>query len=295
MRRVEPIVELYRRMSCELPADVMAALEAALEREEKDSVAADALRMILENIRLARESSRPMCQDTGTPVFYVTRPQRAGEAEIRSAILEATREATRLGYLRPNAVNAVTGENSGDNTGSEFPIIHIEEARPDDPAAVRDEVIIDAMLKGGGCENVGRRYKLPDASLGAARDLDGVRRCVLDAVHQAQGRGCPPYILGVAVGGARDATAALAKKQLLRKLDDASPVKALAELEERLRDEANSLGIGPAGLGGRTTLLGVKLAAQHRHCACYFVEVCFGCWAMRRGRLLLRHNGARHA
>ena len=289
MDLVEPIVELYRRMSCGLPADVVAALEAARDAEEMGSAGRDALDTILENVRLARESGRPMCQDTGTPVFTVARPSGTREADVRDAILEATREATTRGYLRPNAVDPVTGENSTDNTGVDFPIVHLHETSAD--AAL----VIDAMLKGGGCENVGERYKLPDASLGAARDLDGVRRCVLDAVHRAQGRGCPPYIIGVAIGGTRDATAALAKGQLLRPLDDVSPVAALATLERQLCDDANRLGIGPAGLGGKTTVLAVKAAVQHRHCACYFVEVMFGCWAMRRGRMVVDETGEHYA
>jgi len=287
MDLIRPIVELYRRMSCELPVDVTAALEAGLTREEKGSVGQDALRTILDNVAVAADAGRPMCQDTGLPVFYVARPREVSERELRDAILEATREATKLASLRPNAVDAITGGNSGDNTGEGFPIIHIQETDG-------NAVVIDAMLKGGGCENVGERYKLPDSSLGAARDLDGVRRCVLDAVHKAQGRGCPPYVLGVAVGGARDGTAALAKKQLLRKLDDRSSDPELARLEATLTEETNTLGIGPAGFGGRTTVLSVKAAAQHRHCACYFVEVMFGCWAMRRGRLVVDETGARH-
>jgi len=285
---VEPITELYRRMSCELPGDVAGALEEARRREKKDSPARDALETIIENVHLAREKTRPLCQDTGTPVFYVTRAKAMNEGEIREAILAATREATRRGYLRPNAVDSLSGENSGDNTGVDFPIIHVEEG-------TTEPLVIDAMLKGGGSENVGARYQLPVASLGASRDLDGARRCVLDAVQRAQGRGCPPYVVGVAVGGARDATAALAKRQLLRAIDDRSPLAALGELEERLLDESNRLGIGPAGLGGATTVLAVKAAAQHRHCACFFVEVAFGCWAMRRGRLIVDESGAHHA
>jgi fumarate hydratase class I len=277
MELIQPILDLYRRMSCELPADVEAALRAGRSREEKESRALDALDMILENVRLAREKNRPLCQDTGLPIFYVARPLRVAERDVRDAILAATREATHLGYLRPNAVDSVTGKNSGDNTGENFPIIHFHETEG-------REIAIDAMLKGGGCENVGMRYKLPDDSLGAARDLAGVRRCVLDAVHRAQGMACPPYVLGVAIGGARDATAELAKRQLMRRLDDVSDIPALAELETRLLDETNRLGIGPAGFGGRTTVLAVKLAAQHRPPASFFVEVSFGCWAMRRGR-----------
>ena len=289
MELVKPILELYGRMSCELPADVEQALVAARAREVGGSHATDTLDAILDNARLAREKHRPLCQDTGLPIFYVTRPRGISERVIRDAVAAATREATKLGTLRPNAVDSVTGKNSGDNTGENFPIVHFHES--DD---ARD-VIVDAMLKGGGCENVGVRYKLPEDSLGAARDLEGVRRCVLDAVFQAQGKACPPYILGVAIGGARDATAALAKRQLMRRLDDRSTVPALAALETRLLDETNALGIGPAGFGGQTTVLAVKLAAQHRPPASFFVEVSFGCWAMRRGRVVIGEGGVTHA
>ena len=287
MDLVGPVVELYRRMSCELPADVTAALRTAREREEKDSLAQEALDVILENVKLSLETSRPLCQDTGLPAFYVGRPAQTSERKIREAILEATRDATELGYLRANAVDPVTAKNSGDNTGIEFPIVHFHET--DGP-----DTVIDAMLKGGGCENAGMRYKLPDDGLGAGRDLEGVRRCVLDAVHHAQGLACPPYIIAVAIGGARDATAELAKRQLLRKIGDHSHVEALAGLEARLADEANALGIGPAGLGGKTTVLAVKAAAQHRPLASYFVEVSFGCWAMRRGSVVIGEKGVRH-
>lgn len=290
MELVRPILELYRRMSCELPADVEQALVAARGREAAGGPALDALDTLLDNARLAREKNRPLCQDTGLPVFYVARPRRVTAREIRDAILAATREATKLGYLRPNAVDSVTGKNSGDNTGENFPIIHSQETDGEG-----GDLVIDAMLKGGGCENVGMRYKLPDDSLGASRDLDGVRRCVLDAVFRAQGLACPPYILGVAIGGARDATAELAKRQLMRRLDDRSDVPALAELEARLLDETNALGIGPAGFGGQTTVLAAKLAAQHRPPASFFVEVSFACWAMRRGRVVIGEGGARHA
>ena len=287
MELVKPLIELYRRMSCELPGDVESALAAARRAESAGSLAREALDTLLENSRLAREKHRPLCQDTGLPVFYVARPAAVREGDVRDAILRATREATRIGYLRPNAVDSVTGKNSGDNTGENFPIVHFHE---DDSG----DVVIDAMLKGGGCENVGMRYKLPDESLNAARDLEGVRRCVLDAIHRAQGKACPPYIVGVAIGGSRDGTAALAKRQLMRRLDDRSDVAALAELETLLASEANELGIGPAGFGGKTTVLAVKIAAQHRPPASFFVEVSFGCWAMRRARLVVSENGARH-
>lgn len=287
MNLADAILELYRRVSFELPQDLVRALIAARSREETGSAAQLALDEILKNIELAKSSSRPICQDTGMPIFYVSRPVGTSEREISAAIESATREATKAFWLRPNAVDSVTGRNTGDNVGEGLPLIHFSEREGRD-------VVIDAMLKGGGSENVGGSYKLPDATLGAGRDLEGVRRCVLDAVVNAQGRACPPYVVAAAVGGAKDATAALAKRQLLRPMDDRSPVVELAQLEARLLDEINTLGIGPAGLGGRTTALGVKLAAMHRHPASFFVEVAFGCWALRRGKLIVDGDEARY-
>jgi fumarate hydratase class I len=289
MDLVEPIVELIRRMSCELPEDVVRALEAGRDHEDASSPGRGALDTILANVRLARDVGRPLCQDTGVPVFYVARPIAVTERAVHDGVRGAVREATARGFLRPNAVDPLTEVNSGDNLGDGLPMVHIHEA-----SGGEDGILIDAMLKGGGCENVGLRYKLPDASLGASRDLDGVRRCVLDAVHRAQGRACPPYVLGVAVGGTRDRAAALAKRQLLRQIDDVSPVPVLARLEKMLVDESNALGIGAAGLGGRTTVLAAKVAVQSRHCACFYVEVSFGCWAMRRGRLTIQGEETRY-
>jgi len=247
--------------------------------ETEGSTAASTLSVIAENIRRARETARPMCQDTGVPVFYVKVPVGLSHEELRNTIMEATREATVKVPLRPNAVDIVTEKNSGDNTGDGFPVMYIEETSA-------GTLTIDLMLKGAGSENAGQLYKLPLPEIGAQRDLDGVRRCVLDAVQKAQGRGCPPYVIGVGIGATKDQVTRLAKVQLMRKLNDASKVRELAELEQQLLRDINSLGIGPMGLGGRTTALGVKIGVNHRHPASYFVDVSVGCWAMRRGRLI---------
>jgi fumarate hydratase class I len=147
------------------------------------------------------------------------------------------------------------------------------------------DIIIDLMLKGSGSENVGKLYKLPMAELGAERDLDGVRKCVLDAVYKAQGKGCPPYIVGVGIGAAKDQVTRLAKEQLLRALADKNKHSVLSDLENRLLHDINKLGIGPLGLGGKTKVLGVKAGVNHRHPASYFVDVSIACWADRRARL----------
>ena len=271
-------MELYRKVATSIPSDVEDALKAAFEAEEEGN-SKDALSYILQNIRLARKTARPICQDTGTPTFYVTLPRGIGHDTIIDTIIEATRLATQKVPLRPNAVDIITDKNSGDNTGIGIPIIYIEDS-PD------SSLIVDLMLKGSGCENTGMTYRLPLEEIGAERDLEGVRRCVLDTVHKAQGRGCPPYTIGVGIGAAKDQVTRLAKTQLLRKLTDKHPNEAIAGLEQRLTKELNTLGIGSIGFGGKTTALGVKIGFNHRHPASYFVDISVSCWANRRGRLI---------
>ena len=273
----EAFVELIRRASTELPADVEAALQAGLVREEPGSAAASALQTILENVAFARAHSSPVCQDTGTPIFYVHYPQGMGTRARRAQIEAAVAEATRRAYLRPNAVDPVSGRNSGNNLGVGFPFFHFEEWE-------RDALRVDLLLKGGGSENVSTQVALPYAPLQAGRDLEGVRRVVLDAVYRAQGQGCAPGVLGIALGGDRTTGYIGAKEQLLRPLDSGgvNSVPELAALEERLLRECNELGIGPMGFGGKTTVLSVKVGAYHRLPACYFVTVAYMCWACRR-------------
>ncbi|MCX7682994.1 MAG: fumarate hydratase [Anaerolineae bacterium] len=282
---VASIVELIRRASTLLPPDVEAALQAARAREEPSSAAAEALDAILENVALSRALSRPVCQDTGTPIFYVHHPPGVSTRSVRACIEEAVAEATHQAFLRPNAVDALSGRNSGNNLGIGFPVFHFEEWE-------NEWLEVSLLLKGGGSENVSAQYELPYAPLQAGRDLEGVRRVVLEAVHRAQGQGCAPGILGIAIGGDRSSGYTFAKAQLLRRLDDLNPQPELAALEERLLHECNELGIGPMGFGGKTTVLGVKIGVLHRLPASYFVSVAYMCWACRRACLTLRDGQA---
>ncbi len=280
-------VELIRRAATDLPADVEAALRTAQTREEPGSAAANALETILENVALARANSTPICQDTGVPIFYVFHPQEVSTRQLRTQMEAAVAEATRRSYLRPNAVDPLTGRNSGNNLGVGFPTIHFEEW--DVGARLpRPYLKVDLLLKGGGSENVGAQYKLPYGPLKAGRDLEGVRRVVLDAATRAQGKGCAPAVLGIALGADRGTGYVHAKEQLFRPLGDTNPVPELATLEERLLRECNALGIGPMGFGGKTTVFGVKIGAYHRLPACYFVSVAYNCWACRRARMTVR-------
>ncbi|MCJ7708261.1 MAG: fumarate hydratase, partial [Anaerolineales bacterium] len=218
----EDFVELIRRTSTDLPLDVETALVQAREREAPGSAARGAMESILQNVKLARQKSSPICQDTGTPIFYVRHPEGWSTRRLREQIRKAVAEATARAYLRPNAVDALTEKNSGNNLGDEaFPTIYFEEVEGDD-------LVVDLMLKGGGCENVGAQYSLPNGALGAGRDLEGVRRVVLDAAQRAQGQGCAPGILGVAIGGDRGSSYHASKETLFRKLEDVNPDPALA-------------------------------------------------------------------
>lgn len=279
------IVELYRKVATSIPRDVEDALKAAFERETSP-LAKDTLGVMIKNISLARTSGRPICQDTGFPVFFAKVPVGLSHQLIREVIADATRVATKKIPLRANAVDIVTEKNSGDNTGEMFPMVYID-------STTEQTLTVDLMLKGGGSENLGQIYKLPATlniegvgTVTAERDLEGVRKCVLDAVFKAQGRGCPPYTVTVAAGGAKDQVTALSKLQLLRRLTDTHPDPVVAGLEGRLLTEINELGIGTAGFGGKTTAIGVKVAVAHRHPASYFVDVSFACWANRKGRLM---------
>lgn len=286
LKLVNAIVELYRKAATELPEDVVKAIVKAKNKEKKDSIAYDVLDQIIRTIRIAKEQRLPICQDTGIPIFYVKMPVGTSMGKISQEILNGTRIATKKVPLRPNAVNVLDDKNTGDGVGlSEdkkkinLPVIYFEEHD-------KKEIIIELMLKGGGSENVSKQYSLPCKELNAVRDLDGVKKCVVDCVEKAQGYGCPPGVIGVAIGSSKDKVAIESKKQLLRKLDDKNEKKALNKLENDLLKELNKLNIGVMGLKGKTTVLGVKIKALHRHPACYFVDIAYDCWAMRRKRLI---------
>jgi fumarate hydratase, class I len=279
----EKILELIRRTSSSLPADVEERLKASVEKEEPGSAARGALETIMKNIELSRQNSTPICQDTGTPIFYVYHPEGWSTRKLREQIRAALAEATKRSYMRPNAVDAIYDKNTGDNLGGDdFPYIHFEEVDADQP------LMIELMLKGGGCENVGAQYSLPNNQLGAGRDMAGVRKVVLDAVQKAQGQGCAPGILGVAIGGDRGSSYVKSKEILFDKLGERNADPELAMLEERLTQEANQMGIGPMGFGGKTTVIDTKITGLHRLPASYFVSVSYMCWAYRRRKMTVK-------
>lgn len=278
------LCELIRRTSTDLPTDVENGIKRALGREKKGSHAWWALQTLVENTALARKNDVPLCQDTGALLFYFGVPVGFDTNMLVSRTRAAVSRATRQGYLRHNTVDSVSGASYQTNIAHSAPVFHFQQG-------ARKTVDVRLIMKGGGCENVGAQYRLPDPSLGAERDLEGARRCVLDAVLNAQGMGCSPGVLGICVGGDRATGYAHSKEQFLRKLTDRARDRRLARLEDRLLKECQQLGIGPMGLGGRTTVLGVKVSALSRVPACYFVTISYMCWAFRRRGVLLGPEG----
>ncbi len=278
------LLELIRRTSAELPDDVVHTITRSAKQEQQGSNAQYAMNIIVNNIDMAKLKSAPLCQDTGSILFFVKAPKGFDQLAFEKAAQAAVAEATTKGYLRQNSVDSLTGKNTGNNLGPGSPSIHFHQHRG-------SRVDVRLILKGGGCENVGAQYSLPDTRINANRDLDGVRKAILDAVVQAQGKGCGPGILGVCVGGDRATSYVHSKEQLLRTMEDANPDRTLAALEKDIVASANKLGIGPMGFGGATTLLGCKVGVLNRLPASYFVSISYMCWAYRRQGFVLNSSG----
>jgi len=281
------VTELIRRTTSRMPQDIVEALVASRNAEAEGSRAANTLDTMLENITLADDHVAPLCQDTGTVIFWVRHPYGVSQQRVKAQIRAAVRECTSRSWLRPNCVEALSGRNPGNNMdpfGEGHPVIHFEEWD-------RPELEVAIMLKGGGCENVGAQYRLPDVAIGAGRDLGGVRKCVIDAVTKAQGQGCSPGILGVAIGGDRVTSFEKSKEVILRKLGTPNPDPKLDAFERQLMTDLNSLGIGPMGYGGSTTVLGVLAAEMFRHPASFYVSISYMCWSSRRNLLTLDAAG----
>jgi len=274
----DSMVQLITRTSTDLPPDVRAAMGTALATEAPATRAGQALTIIAQNIDQAESCEGPICQDTGMPTFEVRVPVGANQIWMKQQIRNAIAEATTRGKLRPNSVDSITGENSGNNLGPGTPIVHFEQWE-------HDEIEVKLILKGGGCENTNAQYALPadlDHLGRADRTLDGVRKCILHAVWKAQGKGCSPGAVGVCIGGDRTSGYLHAKEQLFRTLDDTNPDPRLAAIEDAVMDAANQLTVGPMGFGGKTSLIGCKIGALNRLPASYFVSVAYDCWAFRR-------------
>src|SRR5215475_4925525 len=281
------ILELIRRTSAFLPPDVEAVINLQRKLEASGSKAEFALELVAQNIGLAKARSLPICQDTGTIGFYFETPAGIDQLQLEELCRDAVREATGKGYLRQNSVDSVDGKNTGDNLGPGSPVFHWEQTHD-------SNIHVRLILKGGGCENMSAQYSLPIEIQGkrADRNLEGVRACILDAVWKAQGKGCGPGFLGVAVGGERASGFEFAKRQLLRLVDDSSSDPQLAELESRIMKEANTLDIGPMGFSGKFTVGCCKIGKLNRLPASFFVSVAYMCWAYRRRGVVLNTEGS---
>jgi fumarate hydratase, class I len=278
------LYNLISETSSNLPPDVRQALSHAMDVEIPDSQSALALNTIAINVDMATDGAAPICQDTGLPTFYIHTPAGTDQLQIEKSIEEAIAQATKDGKLRPNSVDSITGKNSGNNLGPGSPVLHFEQWTHS------DEIEVKLILKGGGCENKNIQYSLPAdlPNLGkAGRDLDGVRKCILHAIWQAQGHGCSVGVLGVCIGGDRSSGYDHAKKQLFRTLDDTNPLSELRKLEEYIMEKGNRLNIGTMGFGGNMTLIGCKIGALNRLPASFFVSVAYNCWAFRRLGVIL--------
>lgn len=264
---VNAVSELIVRAQTELPSDVVQALRRAYEIEESE-IARKNLEVILQNIEIARRSKLPICQDTGIPFFFVeVGTELRLDFDIKKAIREAVRRLTPS-VLRPNAVHPLTRENSGDNTGLGVPIVNID-------LVDGDRLRIAYMPKGAGSENMSQLKMLLPMETGK------IKRFVVETVARAMGMPCPPVIIGLGIGGSFDVSAKLAKKALLRSLD------SMNEFELEILEAVNSLGIGPMGLGGKTTALAVLSNLNHCHTASLPVAVNIQCWANRRAEVIL--------
>lgn len=270
--------DLICETSTNLPKDVRRAVTAARANEDAGTRAAMSLDTIAKNINMADDKLSPICQDTGLPTFKIKTPIGVNQLEIKAAIKRAMVQATKDGKLRPNSVDSLTGENSGTNLGIGLPVVKFEQWE-------QDHIEVKLILKGGGCENKNIQYSLPTELDGlgrAGRDLDGIRKCILHSVYQAQGQGCSAGFIGVGIGGDRASGYELAKEQLFREVYDHNPNEELARLEEYILKSANQLGIGTMGFGGEVTLLGCKIGVMDRIPASFYVSVAYNCWAYRR-------------
>ncbi|CAG7650706.1 hypothetical protein PAESOLCIP111_06156 [Paenibacillus solanacearum] len=279
----ESIYNLIVETSTNLPADVRQAIQAAQAKEDAGTRSALSLSTIANNIHMAECNVSPICQDTGMPTFIVHTPVGANQIEMKKQIIAAVAQATKDSKLRTNSVDSLTGANSGDNIGPGTPVIHFEQWE-------KNEIEAKLILKGGGCENKNIQYSLPTELEGlgkAGRDLDGIRKCIMHAVYQAQGQGCSAGFIGVGIGGDRTTGYELAKHQLFRAADDVNTNEELRKLEEYVMDNANKLGIGTMGFGGQVTLLGCKIGVMNRLPASFFVSVAYNCWAFRRQGVLI--------
>ncbi len=271
------VVELLRRTVVRLPKDVESAIRKAYA-SETDEVPKMQLKAIVDNIELAKKTNTPMCQDTGVTIFYVNLPREC-RADVEKGIVEGVRKATKEVPLRPNAVHPITRKNPGDNVGDRMPYINWK-------VWDKDHIEITVMTKGAGSENMSQL-----AMLTPSAGLKGIKEFALGTVLRAGSNPCPPTIIGMGIGGSADISMKLAKEALLRPIDVRNKDPEVAKLETELLEAMNMLGIGPMGLGGKTTMLGLNIEYAYCHTASLPVAINVQCWAGRRGTVRIHKDG----
>lgn len=279
MNMEEGIVTLIRKAETELPQDVVTSLQEAYDREE--GIAKTQLDAILKTIAIAKKTKRPMCQDTGIQTFFVhVGLQFPNIHLLKQAIRTGVQKATKEIPLRPNTVDPFTGVNHKDNTGDHIPYITWD-------FGTGDKVTITAFPKGGGSENMSKLGMLKPGV-----GLKGVKEFVVDEMIKAGGQPCPPTVVGVGIGGGADLCLKLGKMALLRPVGHHHPDHSIAAMEQELIEMINATGIGPMGLGGKTTVLDVHIEKAHRHPASLPVGIAVQCWADRRAQLVIHADGS---
>ena len=272
------IEEAIMKASVMIPKDVEDALSRAAKREESE-IARSQLQAVLEDVTVARDERRPICQDTGIVSFYIT----AGydfphTAEIVRRLEKVVVTATKEIPLRPNTTHPLTGANPGNNTGPNMPMTDVMFTEG-------DRLVIDVLPKGGGSENQSFLWMLTPAE-----GIKGFRKRLVDHIQKASGKPCPPLVLGIGLGSPSDLALRLAKRALARPLGQHHKEKQIAELEAAILHDVNGLGVGPMGLGGKTTALDVHVEYTYRHPASYPVALAVQCWADRRARVVVNKN-----
>ncbi len=269
----QAVCQIYKQAAIVLPDDIKDALQNAYDNEDSE-IARLNIKTIMDNIALAEKNSIPMCQDTGLPIIFV----KLGNVEVENleqGIVEGVKLATETVPLRTNVVDPLTRKNTGNNVGKGIPQINVE---------LTDEPILELTVfpKGFGSEN---NNKL--AMLLPGEGIEGIKKFFKEAILSAGGKPCPPTVIGVGIGGSSDMVMKLAKKALLRPINEVNEDQRLANLENELLSVANATGIGPMGLGGRATVLGVNVELADTHTAGLPVGICVQCWAARHATCTL--------
>jgi len=276
---VDGLVALIRKAETELPKDVISALKHAYEIEE--GIAKTQIETILKNVDLAKKSNRPMCQDTGIQTFFVKVGVNYPHInQLKDLINNAVKKATIDIPIRPNTVDPFTGRNHKDNTGDYIPYITWD-------FIIGTDVYITAFPKGGGSENMSKLGMLKPGV-----GIDGVKDFVVDEMIKAGGKPCPPTVVGVGIGGGADLALKLGKIALLRPVGVRHKNKNISAIEIELINRINNSGIGPMGLGGKTTVLDVHIEKAHRHPASLPVGISVQCWADRRANMVIHADGS---